>query len=102
MQFADAPPVLGSVVCKLRRSRGFLVICRVLSAIISRCRRMTWRLSLLLFHRRFMLAFNIFTFWTIGRYSTASRKYSAKRGLLLSSPFDPSSSGLRILEQNGE
>ncbi|WMV50868.1 hypothetical protein MTR67_044253 [Solanum verrucosum] len=26
-------------------------------------------------------------FWTIRRYSTASRNYSAKRQLLLSSPF---------------
>ncbi|KAG5580176.1 hypothetical protein H5410_050803 [Solanum commersonii] len=34
-----------------------------------------------------MLAFSIFTFWTIGQYSTASRNYLAKRRLLLSSPF---------------
>uniref|UniRef100_M1DTL5 Transmembrane protein n=1 Tax=Solanum tuberosum TaxID=4113 RepID=M1DTL5_SOLTU len=54
---------------------------------VSRCRRMTRRLAFLLFHRCFVLAFIIFTFWTIGRNSTASRNYSAKRRLLLSSPF---------------
>uniref|UniRef100_M1DRJ9 Uncharacterized protein n=1 Tax=Solanum tuberosum TaxID=4113 RepID=M1DRJ9_SOLTU len=48
---------------------------------------MTRRLALLLSYRRFVLAFNIFTFWTIGWYSTASRNYSVKRRLLLSSPF---------------
>uniref|UniRef100_M1DD80 Uncharacterized protein n=1 Tax=Solanum tuberosum TaxID=4113 RepID=M1DD80_SOLTU len=48
---------------------------------------MTRRLALLLFHRCFVLAFNIFMFWTIGRYSTASRNYSAKHRLLISSPF---------------
>uniref|UniRef100_M1E1A1 Uncharacterized protein n=1 Tax=Solanum tuberosum TaxID=4113 RepID=M1E1A1_SOLTU len=69
---------------------------------VSRCRRMTRRLALLLFHRRFVLAFSIFMFWTIGRYSTALRKYSTKRRLLLSSLFDPASSGLRALEQRVE
>ncbi|KAG5629729.1 hypothetical protein H5410_001446 [Solanum commersonii] len=34
-----------------------------------------------------MLAFSIFTFWTIGRFSTTSQNYSAKHRLLLSSPF---------------
>ncbi|KAG5572016.1 hypothetical protein H5410_061782 [Solanum commersonii] len=48
-----------------------------------------------------MLAFSIFTFWTIGRYSTVSRNYSTRR-LLLSSPSDPLPSGLRILEQRAE
>ncbi|KAG5580630.1 hypothetical protein H5410_051257 [Solanum commersonii] len=38
-----------------------------------------------------MLAYNIFTFWTIGRYSTASQNYSTKRRLLLSSLFLSSS-----------
>uniref|UniRef100_M1DFA9 Uncharacterized protein n=1 Tax=Solanum tuberosum TaxID=4113 RepID=M1DFA9_SOLTU len=52
---------------------------------------MTRRLALLLFHRHLMLAFSIFMFWTIGQYSTASRNYSAKRRLLLSSPFVSSS-----------
>uniref|UniRef100_M1DBL5 Uncharacterized protein n=1 Tax=Solanum tuberosum TaxID=4113 RepID=M1DBL5_SOLTU len=52
---------------------------------------MTQRLALLLSHRRLVLAFSIFTFWTIEQYSTASRNYSAKRQLLLSSPFCSSS-----------
>uniref|UniRef100_M1DVQ9 Transposon MuDR mudrA n=1 Tax=Solanum tuberosum TaxID=4113 RepID=M1DVQ9_SOLTU len=42
-----------------------------------------------------MLPFNIFTFWTIERYSTASRNYSAKRRLSFHRLFDPSPSGLR-------
>uniref|UniRef100_M1DI06 Uncharacterized protein n=1 Tax=Solanum tuberosum TaxID=4113 RepID=M1DI06_SOLTU len=49
-----------------------------------------------------MLAFSIFTFWTIGRYSTASRNYSVKRRLLFHHLFDLLSSGLRILEQWAE
>ncbi|KAG5571341.1 hypothetical protein H5410_061107 [Solanum commersonii] len=47
---------------------------------------MTRRLALLLSHRRLVISFIIFTFWTIGRYSTASRNYS----------------GLCILEQRAE
>ncbi|KAG5585338.1 hypothetical protein H5410_045772 [Solanum commersonii] len=43
---------------------------------VSRCRRMSRRLALFLFHRRFMIAFSIFAVWTIGWYSTASQKYS--------------------------
>ncbi|WMV58886.1 hypothetical protein MTR67_052271 [Solanum verrucosum] len=39
---------------------------------------MTRRFAFLLFHRRFVLAFNIFTFWTIGQYSTASQNYSSQ------------------------
>ncbi|KAG5581298.1 hypothetical protein H5410_051925 [Solanum commersonii] len=35
---------------------------------------MTWRLALRLFHRRFLLAFGIFTFWTIGRALCIGRK----------------------------
>ncbi|KAG5585773.1 hypothetical protein H5410_046207 [Solanum commersonii] len=54
---------------------------------VSRGRRITWRLALFLSHHRFMLAFSIFTFWSIGKYSTASQNYSAKCQLLLSSPF---------------
>ncbi|KAG5611087.1 hypothetical protein H5410_022368 [Solanum commersonii] len=63
---------------------------------------MSRRLALLLFHHRFVLAFNILTLWTIGRYSTTSRKYLGKRRLLLSSPFDPSSSWLHALGQMAE
>ncbi|KAG5631542.1 hypothetical protein H5410_003259 [Solanum commersonii] len=49
-----------------------------------------------------MLAFNTFMFWTIGRYGTASRNYSAIHRLFLSLPFDPSPLGLRVLEQRAE
>ncbi|WMV19074.1 hypothetical protein MTR67_012459, partial [Solanum verrucosum] len=36
--------------------------------------RITRRLALLLFHRRFILAFSIFTFWTIGWASRTGTK----------------------------
>ncbi|KAG5619730.1 hypothetical protein H5410_004948 [Solanum commersonii] len=36
-----------------------------------------------LFHRLSALAFSIFAIWIIGRFSTASRNYSAIRRLLL-------------------
>ncbi|KAG5585766.1 hypothetical protein H5410_046200 [Solanum commersonii] len=52
---------------------------------------MTRRLTLLLSHRRLVLAFSIFMFWTIGWYSTTLWNYLAKRRLLLSSPFLSSS-----------
>jgi len=52
---------------------------------------MTRRLALLMSHHRLVLAFSIFTFWTIGQYSTSSRNYSAKHRLLLSAPFLSSS-----------
>ncbi|KAG5606330.1 hypothetical protein H5410_027822, partial [Solanum commersonii] len=54
---------------------------------VNRFRRITWQLVVLLFHRRFMIAFKIFTFWTIGWYSTTSRKYLAKSQLLVLSVF---------------
>ncbi|KAG5590130.1 hypothetical protein H5410_040644 [Solanum commersonii] len=43
-----------------------------------RVRRMTRQLFPFLSHRRLVIAFSIFTFWTIGQYCTASQNYSAK------------------------
>ncbi|KAG5631715.1 hypothetical protein H5410_003432 [Solanum commersonii] len=60
---------------------------------------MTRRLSLLLSHRRLVLAFSIFMFRTIGWYSTASWNYSAKRHRSFHHFFDPLPLVLRILEQ---
>ncbi|KAG5630925.1 hypothetical protein H5410_002642 [Solanum commersonii] len=54
---------------------------------VSRVRQVTRRLALLLYHRLFVLAFNIFTLWTIGRYSTALQNYLSKRKMLTSLPF---------------
>ncbi|KAG5615088.1 hypothetical protein H5410_014912 [Solanum commersonii] len=54
---------------------------------VSRCGRMTRRLAFLRFHCRLILAFSIFMFWTIGRYSYALRNYSVKYRLLFSLPF---------------
>ncbi|KAG5631847.1 hypothetical protein H5410_003564 [Solanum commersonii] len=69
---------------------------------VSRSHRMTRRLTLLLPHCRFVLAFNIFTFWTIGRYGTASQNYLAKHRCSFHRLFDPLPSGLRVLEQRVE
>ncbi|KAG5630033.1 hypothetical protein H5410_001750 [Solanum commersonii] len=50
-----------------------------------------------------MLAFSIFTFWTIGRYSTSSWNNSAKHSdCFFHRLFDPLPSGHRILEQRAE
>ena len=53
--------------------------------------RMTQQLALLLFHSCFLLVFSIFMFWTIGRYSIASRNCLLKCRVLQSSPFLSSS-----------
>ncbi|KAG5631080.1 hypothetical protein H5410_002797 [Solanum commersonii] len=63
---------------------------------------MTRRLVLLLSHCCIVLAFSIFTFWTIGWHSVASQNYSMKRDCSFHHLFDPLPSGLCILEQRTE
>ncbi|WMV32679.1 hypothetical protein MTR67_026064 [Solanum verrucosum] len=50
-------------------------------------------------HRLQCLALSILAFWIIGRYSTTSQNLSATGQLLISSPFDPLSLRLRVLER---
>ena len=76
--------------------------CGGLFGDISRDRRWTRRSTFWSAHRLQCLAFSILAFWIIGWYSTASRNWWATRQLLLSSPFDPLPSRLRVLEQRAE
>ncbi|KAG5605790.1 hypothetical protein H5410_027282 [Solanum commersonii] len=69
---------------------------------VSRCRRITRSLALLLFHCRFMLAFSIFTFWALGGIVLLRGTIRRSTDCSFHRLFDPLPSGLSILEQRVE
>lgn len=69
---------------------------------VSRYSRITRQTTLILFHNCFVLAFGIFTFWTIARYSITFGYCSTKSQLFFSLIFYPLPARFCVLEKRTE
>ncbi|KAG5571182.1 hypothetical protein H5410_060948 [Solanum commersonii] len=65
--YSSLPQNLSKLERKISKKYYSIMNNIIMFGEVSRGRRMTQRLTLLLSHRRLVLAFSIFTFWTIGR-----------------------------------